>query len=239
MSLNSCRLRPLSTVKQLVVRGKGRRPYRIYVGLFRNLVLNLDLQDHTQFYLGLYERETYKYITKLSQHYLWMIDIGAGGGELCLYFLKNTQAKKIIAFEPQTSEIDILKSNLVLNKEQISKRIIVMPKYVGTANHPDYLSLDALELEKDKRGFVKIDVEGYEMDVLESGERLLSCAPVDLLIETHSKILEEQCLEWLVSKGYQCNIIMNAWWRAIIPEQRPLLHNRWIWATNAFHRTPK
>jgi hypothetical protein len=104
---------------------------------------------------------------------------------------------------------------------------------VGTANHPNYLFLDALELEKTERGFIKIDVEGHEMDVLQSGERLLCSATVDLLIETHSKILEEQCLKWLVSKGYHCEVIMNAWWRAMIPEKRPIDHNRWLWATNA------
>ena len=235
MSINSSRLRPLSTVKQLVLGNKGPRPYRVYFGLFRNLVLNLDLQHQTQVYLGLYERETYKSINNITDTCKWMIDIGSGTGELCLYFLKNSQAEKIIGVEPLTSEIDILKSNLLLNQEQSSKRIIVLAKCVGTANHPNYFSLDDLELEKDKRGFIKIDVEGYEMDVLQSGERLLSSATVDLLVETHSKILEEQCLEWLVSKGYHCKVIMNAWWRVIVPEQRPILHNRWIWATNAFH----
>jgi len=199
------------------------------------LVLNLDLQHETQVYLGLWERETYEYINSISYTCRWMIDVGAGTGELCLFFLKNSQAEKIIAVEPQTSEIDILKSNLILNQEQSSKRIIVLAKCVGTAIHPNYFSLDALELEKDKRGFIKIDVEGSEMDVLQSGERLLSSTTVDLLVETHSKILEEQCLEWLVSKGYHCKVIMNAWWRVIVPEQRPILHNRWIWATNAFH----
>ena len=65
MSSNSSRLRPLSTVKQLVVGNQGRQPYRVHLGLFRNLVLNLDLQHQTQIYLGLYERETYKYILLL------------------------------------------------------------------------------------------------------------------------------------------------------------------------------
>src|SRR5271157_5334231 len=158
MSINSSRLRPLSTVKQLVLGNKGRRPYRVYFGLFRNLVLNLDLQHQLQVYLGLYERETFKYIQYISDTCKWMIDIGAGTGELCLYFLKNSQAEKIIGVEPLTSEIDILKSNLLLNQEQSSKRMIVLAKCVGTANYPNYSSLDALELEKDKRGFIKIDV---------------------------------------------------------------------------------
>ena len=182
----------------------------------------------------MWEREIYEYIKRSSIACEWMIDIGAGAGELCLYLLKNSKAEKIIAVEPLASEIDILKSNLSLNQEQSSKRIMVLAKCAGTANAPNYFSLDTLELEKDKRGFIKIDVEGYEMDVLQSGERLLSSTTVDLLVETHSKILEEQCLEWLVSKGYHCEVIMNAWWRVIIPEQRPIPHNRWIWATNAF-----
>jgi hypothetical protein len=160
-----------------------------------------------------------------------MIDIGAGQGELCLYFLKSSQAERVIAFEPQASEIDIIRSNLLLNEEHSNQHITVLGRFVGTSNDPSYLSLDALELDKDKRGFIKIDVDGREMDVLKSGEGLLSEGNVDLLVETHSQELEDDCFVWLTNKGYHCKIIGNAWWRFIAPEQRPIAHNRWLWAT--------
>jgi hypothetical protein len=75
-------------------------------------------------------------------------------------------------------------------------------------------------------------VDGGEMEVLRSGEALLKSTTVDLLVETHSLQLEEQCLSYLASLGFACSVIRNAWWRVIIPEHRPIGHNRWIWATN-------
>jgi hypothetical protein len=162
-----------------------------------------------------------------------MVDVGAGKGELCLYFLKSSRAKNIIALEPQDSEIEIIRSNLALNGEQDNRGITISNKFVGTAEDSQFTPLDALDVDKGKRGFIKVDVDGYELDVLKSGETLLSEGIVDLLVETHSKRLEEECLEWLESKGYTCKIANNAWWRFAVPEQRPVPHNRWIWATNS------
>jgi hypothetical protein len=59
----------------------------------------------------------------------------------------------------------------------------------------------------------------------------LSEGNMDLLFETHSKDLEDECIGWLRERGYRCEIIDNAWWRFIVPEQRPgTPHNRWLWA---------
>lgn len=231
MSINQTNIRPLAWVKRRLVKG-GRRPYKVYLGLFKGLILNLDLQHQTQVCLGLWEQETYIYLRKAADTCEWMVDVGAGKGELCLYFLKNSRAENIVALEPQDSEIEIIKSNLSLNGERDKHTVTISNKFVGTAEDSNHIPLDALGMEHNKRGFIKVDVDGYELDVLKSGERLLSEGNVDILVETHSKRLEEECLEWLVSRGYICEIVGNAWWRFAVPEQRPVPHNRWIWATN-------
>ena len=69
-----------------------------------------------------------------------------------------------------------------------------------------------------------------ELSILQSGERLLVEAKPLLLIETHSIALERDCCSYLQSCGYNTKIVPNAWWRSMIPEQRPLDHNRWLWA---------
>lgn len=231
MSINQTRIRPLAWVKRRLVKS-GPYPYTIHFGLFKGLKLNLDLQHQTQVYLGLWEQETYSHLRKAASTCEWMVDVGAGRGELCLYFLKNSRAERIVALEPQDAEIEIIKSNLSLNGEQDNHAVTISDQFVGTAEDPKYTSLDALGVEQDKRSFIKIDVDGYELDVLKSGERLLSETNVDLLVETHSKDLEEECLKWLESRGYNCEIVENAWWRFAVPEQRPVPHNRWMWATN-------
>lgn len=230
MSVNQTKIRPLAWIKRRLVR-KGRRPYKAPIGLFQDLTLNLDLQHQTQIYLGLWERETYPYLRKAAARCEWIVDIGAGQGELCLFFLKNSSARKILAFEPKDSEADIMRTNLSLNGEAKNRTLTISGTFVGTADLDTHTPLDALDLARDAWGFIKVDVDGHEVDVLRSGEHLLSNRNIGLLVETHSKPLEDECIEWLEKRGYRCRIVDNAWWRFVVPEQRPgTPHNRWLWA---------
>lgn len=231
MNINQIRFRPLSWVKQRLVRNE-RKPYRIPIGLFKGLVLNLNPQHQTQVYLGLWERETHQHLKSVLSDCDWMVDVGAGQGELCLLFLKRSPAKRVIAFEPKVSNSAIIETNLAANGEQSNHAISVSNKFVGTDNDTTHVALDDLRLNKRLRGFIKIDVDSYELDVLRSGERLLSSGNIDLLIETHSEQLENECIEWLERRGYQCMILNNAWWRLIAPERRPRVdQNRWLWVS--------
>ena len=66
-----------------------------------------------------------------------------------------------------------------------------------------------------------------EIDVLEGGQEMLS-RDCRLIVETHSEELERGCIQRLEALGYSCRIIGNAWYRALIPEARPIPHNRWF-----------
>jgi len=35
----------------------------------------------------------------------------------------------------------------------------------------------------------------------------------------------------MIKRRLVCQIIKDAWWRVIVPEMRPIEHNRWLWAT--------
>jgi hypothetical protein len=78
---------------------------------------------------------------------------------------------------------------------------------------------------------VKIDVEGGELDVLQSAPQLFEKNAADFLIETHSLELEERIIGLFTDSGYTTEIIRPAWWRRLLPEQRPLIHNRWLIAS--------
>ncbi len=145
-------------------------------------------------------------------------------------FIKNSRASRIIAVEPQTTETDIMSTNLRLNHEHGNPKLTVLNCFVGTSSAPDFTSLDSLKLDLNLPGLVKIDVDGLEVDVLKSGERTISNGRPRLLVETHSKALEDECVDWLTRRGYLVRIIANAWWRFAVPEQRPTAHNRWLWA---------
>ena len=93
------------------------------------------------------------------------------------------------------------------------------------------MPIDQLQLDLGAKGFLKIDVDGYEVDVLESAKKTLQEAKPDVLVEVHSKQLEAACIDILKAYGYGVRVIPNAWWRIFVPERRPIEHNRWIFAT--------
>jgi hypothetical protein len=203
-------------------------PGIIRFGVFRGIRTIAVPTESVQMRLGLYERETYKYIREAAKTARWVIDIGAGaGGEHSLFFSLRTQADPIIAVEPWSS--DLLRQNIELNH---SRSIEILEKYLGTK--ADQVRLDSLLVPRRATGFIKLDTDGAELDILKSGEGLLREARPLLLVETHSAALERDCSDFLASLGYEITIVRNAWWRAIVPEQRPGDHNRWLWGKPGF-----
>jgi hypothetical protein len=65
---------------------------------------------------------------------------------------------------------------------------------------------------------------------LKGVENTLKQRSCKLIVETHSRDLEENCIKYLSGLGYSSKVIPNAWWRAIVPELRPIEHNRWFLA---------
>lgn len=225
--VNSTSFRPLSKFKGLLVK-PGRRPLRVVGGLFKGLQLELDLKHHTQFYLGLYETETFSVIRKSAKSAAWAVDVGAGAGELSIYFLRQPPCKAVYAFEPQSSEIALFTTNLSLNGLTGDSRLVIQDKFVGPGSATEFVSIDSLAVDLTKPGFIKIDVDGYELDVLDSAQQTLTVGCADVLVEVHSKDLESESIDRLKKFGYQVKVIPNAWWRIFIPELRPIPHNRWI-----------
>ena len=226
-SINLIQWRPLSAMKRALVPG-GQRPVRVPLGLFRGITLDLDLAHAMQKYLGLWETETYPFIRAAAARCRWAVDIGAGSGELTLYLLLKSRAGAVHAFEPDPAELAQLRANLALNGVADDPRLTLHQTAVSTNPNPGFVALDSIGLDAGQPGFLKIDVDGQEMHVLESGAALLSGGDVDVLVETHSPSLESECVRFLAERGYACSVIPNAWWRLLVPEVRPLPHNRWL-----------
>jgi hypothetical protein len=63
--------------------------------------------------------------------------------------------------------------------------------------------------------FIKVDVEGFEVEVLEGmRETLRDHAPV-LVVEVRSRDLEQRCIALLEDAGYAPRVRRNAWWSAL------------------------
>jgi hypothetical protein len=225
-------MRALSWVKNLVVPG-GRKPRRIVLGPFKGMTMALSLRHQAQIYLGLFEREVDPWLGRLTHGIHTAIDIGADSGEYTLFFLSRTDAEKVLAFEPNPESLPLLRENLKLNSLAESNRLELSTAMVGESDVASKVSLDSLISSIQLPCFIKMDVDGAEGAILKGAATLNGLGGVRWLIETHSKSLESQCLEQLKAAGFETRIIRNAWWRAFIPERRPIQHNRWLAAWKA------
>lgn len=215
----------LSKLKHLFL-PRGRNPREIKTGLFKGLKFDLDFQCDSQLYFGFFEREISGWVKKLSNNINTAIDIGVAYGEYTLFFLRNTKTKKIFAFDPSEETRSFLIRNLKLNGYDNDPRFILISKFLGCDNNTT--RLDSIVSEIIEPCLIKMDVDGAELDILKGSQKILSLLKCSWVIETHSKELENDCIKLLNEANYKTMTIRNAWWRIIIPEQRPIKHNRWL-----------
>lgn len=220
-------IRLLSAWKQrLVPAGAAVRTIR--GGLLRGVRMSLDLSHQTQLYLGLYERELHPWFRTFSRHLRTAIDVGAHEGVYTLYFLTRTPAQTVLVFEPSAPDRQRLQANLAVNGLAQDGRLQFFPQFVGAEPSTSTCTLDSFLPRIAAPCLVKVDVEGAEVDVLLGAQRLLALPQLAWIIETHAASLETRCREILRTHGFSTTIVRPAWWRCLVPEQRPAAHNRWL-----------
>ena len=206
----------------------GRTPRTIRGGLLAGLRMQVDFAHETQRWLGLQEREIHGLLRRFSEGIRTAVDVGASDGMYTLYFLARTPAQKVLAFEPCSERLSLLKANLALNHLEDNQRLEMVPKFVRASLGADSVTLDSFAPSIVPPCLVKVDVEGGEAELLRGAPSLLGWRGMRWIIEVHSKDLEEECIEILRAAHYRTQIVPNAWWRAVVPELRPLELNHWL-----------
>lgn len=204
----------------------GEQPMRVRAGLYRGLQLVVEPQDCAQLLFGLQEAETHPFIRKMLRQARWLIDVGAEKGEMVLLFARTG----IESLAADMNDDGRIARHAALNGIAVGPLLEITAHYVGRAAATNVVTLDTLARGREGAGFVKIDVDGAEIDVLESGRALLADKRASFLVETHSAALEDGCAALLTAAGYDVTIVDNAWWRRLLPELRPIAHNRWLTA---------
>lgn len=218
----------LSGIKSLIL-PKGQKVREVRGGLLKGLKISVDLQTESQMYFGTWEKENHDWFRKLTNGAHTFIDVGANNGFITLFALAKTDVKQILAFEPDTRFHSVFKQTLRENGFETDKRVQLYPYGAGAEINSTTRTLDTFAAHIEPPCFIKIDVDGPEADVLRGSEQLLNQhGDVRLVIETHSKALEDECISILNQWEYQTTIIDNAWWRIFLPEERPIEHNRWL-----------
>ena len=148
-------------------------------------------------------------------------DVGSSYGDWAILWAKKYGAF-VYAFEPLQRNLEIIHKNIIINNVQ--DRINIMDSLVGDGSllsfkeggdmitwsnnslvHrysdrlDDIFNLGWLGRNPD---ILKIDVEGFEHNVLLGAELLVMKFHPKIIIETHSSILRKQCTELLQNLGY-------------------------------------
>ena len=190
-------------------------------GVGRGIRMPIDPQHELRMWLGLYEIEIARHLRRLVGPDMTCYDVGAQFGYDGLVLARLSRGP-VISFEANGGLIPRIDASFALNRS-LAEKLIVKQAFVGTGKSGS-LALDEFAMLQPP-DFIKIDVDGGELDVLLGAERILSTHRPALVIETHSMKLEEQCGRVLVAHGYSPTVVHQ---RRILPDRRPIPHNRWL-----------
>lgn len=208
---------------------KNGNIYPIKQGRIKFFLPDLDL-SHGEFIQNriFLERNYFEifHLSRLKKHIkenAVILDIGANIGNHTIFFAKECKAQKIYSFEPTQKTFQILKENIRINRldnmvvainaalgdKDTHVDVIVDVKDAGSNHVEENMngdtvmnSLDSLRID-DRIDFVKIDVEGYEYEVLRGAEKTISKDRPDIFIEIFD-INYDKVHSLLSSFGYEC-----------------------------------
>jgi len=191
----------------------------------RGVHAHLNRRHDLQREFGFYESELSRTYRRSIAPDAIVYDIGADDGLTTLIYAQLAPRGHVYAFEPEACGLAAIERNLAANPA-LASRVTVVPAAVGPGGSST--SVDTFVSRERPPGFVKIDVEGSELEVLEGmSETLRTHAPA-LIVEVHSRELERRCIALLRDAEYAPAVKANAWWRNLYPETRPIEHNRWL-----------
>ena len=158
--------------------------------------------------LGSYEEPIHEWVREkiLSGHHETIIDIGCAEGYYAVGFALKSPKSKIIAFDIDTSALANAKQLAMINK--VNYRVEFSERFDAAVISSE------LETEKEKKILIFMDVEGAELDLLDSrkNKSLLSC---DILVELHDCFipgLTEKVISFF-SETHKIEIIVDYPWR--------------------------
>ncbi len=156
-----------------------------------------------------------------------MLDIGANIGNHTLFFMKECGASFSYCFEPIKKVFDILSKNIFINelRDKTCLYNFAVGETEGKADivsfHSDNLggtclkkqddgqirvfSIDSLDIKEDV-AFVKIDVEGFELNVILGMREFLKKKHPIIFIEIRDGFLD-RINDILVTMGYECELV--------------------------------
>lgn len=156
-----------------------------------------------------------------------MLDIGANIGAVGLPFAKALPNWQVVCFEPQLAVLSALNANVVENG-LVNTRVLpwaigavteltLFPQpsvmvennfgAVGADFQQNVARLPTVNMRLDDLNLsnlrlIKVDVEGFELEVLQGASALIDGQHPIWLLEAKQGEKTEQCMQWLLDRGY-------------------------------------
>jgi hypothetical protein len=210
----------LQKVKRAVL-PKGQRLRRLPRGIGAGIRMEIDFAHQTRLFLGIYEWELNRYLRQLVVPGAPCFDVGAQYGYEA-FVLARLCGDRVATFESDPVCCQGIARSLEANPD-FADRVSVCNARVGVGDGA--LELDDFARQWGSPGFVKIDVEGDELSVLQGARALVESGKPSWIVEVHSEALERECAALLSRSGYQLKVVNPRRW---LRDYRPGSHNRWL-----------
>lgn len=185
------------------------KPYSVYY--HEDLIRRIAAQNNTFFEDWL--------LTELKnrvESFDFTIDIGANVGNHAVFFKKVCEAKRLVAFEPISENYKLLELNclecelynLALSNHNGTAFMSMRDSLTNNSGTPS-MSNSGIEVTVKTLDdyafsnvtFIKIDVEGHELSVIDGAINTINQSKPDLLVEIHTGVSEIDVLNRL-PEGY-------------------------------------
>lgn len=147
-----------------------------------------------------------------------VLDVGAQGGDYSLLCSNYHGCNRVIAIEPLMDNFRTLLSNISLNAaDNVIPILAAASDRKGTltigrsrdmaVSHGGSSTEEVQMVRIDDLGLgridiIKIDVEGFELEVIKGAKETIRKYRPRIILETHSRSLKESCLDMLSGLGY-------------------------------------
>ena len=173
----------------ILIGGLTKKIKRDYGLKFLNIYSKFYCEDLRE----IYEQKIYDFF-KVGKNDM-VYDVGASCGEYAILCAKN--GAECLAFELREDAFKIMHKNIKLNN--FGNKIKVYLEKIDDKNTLDFY------FNKTKKAptLIKIDIEGDELKALNGSIKILKKYHPRIILETHSKEWERDCLDFLFKFNYR------------------------------------
>lgn len=222
-------------LRAIEARTKGARWVRARVrsGPLEGMTLDIDPRVQADVVVGAYERRLSRHVRGILRPGDAAFDVGSHLGYFGILMATAVGAGgRVVCFEPDPGLHEALEGNVARNRGLMSAEVSVARLAVGATRgktsfeagghstrgrltdtggvEVDVVTLDDAVERFGRPRFVKVDVEGGELDVLTGAPALVASKDAAFGIEIHSRELGVRCEALLAGAGYDCRFVTEA-----------------------------